>query len=446
MGKKLRIGFASIKLDSTDGVSLETDKWEHVLREKGHEVFYLAGEFGHNQDKPNRTLIPQIASNTEYQLFLERHLFSFLQGDEKPPRIGKKTKARVKRILRHSSNEVTGILKSNIQDLGLDLLVSENANAMPMSLSLAKGIANLSGKVPIIGHHHDFYWERERFSYANMEDLLQDMFPPKDIVHAVISRYASETLAEKRKIKDSIIVPNCEDFDNPPVRDDYNTDFRQQLGFEEQDYLIVVPTRIVKRKNIEQCIEFVSDLIKKYKLPEGKTKLLISLYAGDEPDSLEYKNSLESLASEKHVDLHFISNRINSVRSSDNEGNKIYTNRDVLVNSDLGLYFPKWEGFGNAYLEMVAAKLPFVVAPYIVFNTDIAPMGFRTPRLGYEGETKEYVINGECLEKAHALLTKPEFRASIVEPDFELGKRVYGFNVLSRRLDMVVEKALDLVA
>ena len=39
----MRIAFLHNALGKTDGVSLEVDKWREVLRRRGHEVFYIAG-------------------------------------------------------------------------------------------------------------------------------------------------------------------------------------------------------------------------------------------------------------------------------------------------------------------------------------------------------------------------------------------------------------------
>ncbi|MGE5641735.1 MAG: glycosyltransferase family 1 protein, partial [Byssovorax cruenta] len=38
-----RIGFVSTRFSTTDGVSLETQKWAHVLSGLGHQMFYFAG-------------------------------------------------------------------------------------------------------------------------------------------------------------------------------------------------------------------------------------------------------------------------------------------------------------------------------------------------------------------------------------------------------------------
>ena len=40
---KLRVGFVSTRFSTTDGVSLETEKWTSVLTRLGHQCFFFAG-------------------------------------------------------------------------------------------------------------------------------------------------------------------------------------------------------------------------------------------------------------------------------------------------------------------------------------------------------------------------------------------------------------------
>ena len=42
----MRVGFISTRLNGTDGVSLEVEKWAKVLTRIGHEIYYCAGELG----------------------------------------------------------------------------------------------------------------------------------------------------------------------------------------------------------------------------------------------------------------------------------------------------------------------------------------------------------------------------------------------------------------
>ena len=158
-------------------------------------------------------------------------------------------------------------------------------------------------------------------------------------------------------------MPNCEDFDNPVWKDDYNSTFRQDLGFKDDDILIVQPTRIVRRKRIEDSVALVGKFVKKYPELAGRTHFIISLYQGDEPDE-NYIQQITGMAESINIPVHLISGRVASERGTDKEGCKLYTNRDVLVNADIVTYLPIWEGFGNALLEAVAAKVPVVTTTY----------------------------------------------------------------------------------
>ena len=39
----LRIGFVSTRFESTDGVSLESEKWSHIFERLNHQCYYFAG-------------------------------------------------------------------------------------------------------------------------------------------------------------------------------------------------------------------------------------------------------------------------------------------------------------------------------------------------------------------------------------------------------------------
>ena len=50
-GKTHRVGFVSTRLAGTDGVSLETAKWEQIFETEGFECFYFAGELDRPPDR-----------------------------------------------------------------------------------------------------------------------------------------------------------------------------------------------------------------------------------------------------------------------------------------------------------------------------------------------------------------------------------------------------------
>ena len=60
-----------------------------------------------------------------------------------------------------------------------DILVVQNALAIPVNIPLGLALTEfiIESGIPTIAHHHDFYWERQRFhSFAAM-DYLKAAFP-----------------------------------------------------------------------------------------------------------------------------------------------------------------------------------------------------------------------------------------------------------------------------
>jgi hypothetical protein len=192
----------------------------------------------------------------------------------------------------------------------IDVLIAENTNGMAMYNMASER------RMATIFHHHDFWWERSRFSNNHIETLLTKIMPPSDLglEHTVISSYAAHIPATLKRVKQHI-MPNCEDFDHPVWMDEYNGAFRSELGFAEDDLLIVRPTRIVPRKRIEDSLRFVRRLLERYPAYRGKTHFEISLYQGDEPDQ-DYIDAIHRTAAEADVPLHLISERVASVRGS----------------------------------------------------------------------------------------------------------------------------------
>jgi hypothetical protein len=91
-----------------------------------------------------------------------------------------------------------------------------------------------------------------------------------------------------------------------PSIDDYNHDFGQSIGLDEENWLILELTRVVPRTGIKLAIE----LVRRPNNP--RTKLIITHRADDE--GLDYLNSLRQLEHEKHVDLRFIADIVNRHR------------------------------------------------------------------------------------------------------------------------------------
>ena len=274
-----RIGFISTRFAGTDGVSLESQKWADVLAETGSRSFWYAGLLDR----------PRACSHCVPEAF-----FGFAENQWINQRIWGRTTRQpllTRRIL-----DLAEYLKSTLyaftQRYEINTLIIQNAVTIPMHVPLGIAITQFLAEtsLPAIAHHHDFYWERTRFSINAVPDFLDMAFPPRDprLQHVVINQEAMEDLA-RRKGLPSVLVPNVIEFEKPPPPvDAYASDVRAQLGLSPADVFILQPTRIVPRKGIEHAIKLVQ------MLNDPKYKLVISHEAGDE--GFEYRNMLAEMA------------------------------------------------------------------------------------------------------------------------------------------------------
>jgi len=182
---------------------------------------------------------------------------------------------------------------------------------VPLGMALAETLAET--QIPAIAHHHDFYWERVRFTVNAINEYLGMAFPPNlpNIEHVVINSAAREELAHRRGLS-SIIIPNVLDFENPPESGrPHNDGFRESIALEPDDIVILQPTRLVKRKGIEYAIELVMAL------KDPRYKLVISHEPGDE--GFEYPDWIMEYANEHGVDLRLVKTRVSDPWASHND-------------------------------------------------------------------------------------------------------------------------------
>lgn len=444
---KFRIAFISGKLGDVDGVSLEVDKWIDVLLHLGHEVYTIAGFYAQPVSRVPRDkqiLLEKIRFNSPEQNYYENLVFPFLS--KRPPHISEERRSQILKELYEEGTEVANQLFEIVDANSIDVLIAQNTNAMPMTLLGGMGVYQLieQKRVATIFHHHDFWWERSRFSHNYIEDLLNQTMPPTDpgTEHVVISSYAAHILRSIKRVNPHV-VPNCEDFETAPVPDDYNSHFRRDLGFAEDDILIVQPTRIVPRKRIEDSVELVARFIEKYPELEEKIQFIISLYQGDELDN-SYVDDIKGLAKRRRVPLRLIAERVSSQRGEDSEGRRLYTNRDVLVNADMVTYLPVWEGFGNALLEAIAARKPVVTTTYLVYKTDIKASGFKNIEIRDQyDQYHRLLIPEEPLAQMHKLLFDEKARQKMVDHNFKVGKREFSLKTLEKKLANLIDVYSD---
>ncbi len=262
-----RIGFVCTRAAGTDGVSLESAKWAQILAHYDHSSYWFAGKL--DRDPSISMLVPEAFFDHPRNVAVNERIW------------GHRTRSR----------EITGAIHGLFRDLkeslyrfvdrfGIEVIIAENVLSLPMNLPLGIALTEFLAEtgLPAIAHHHDFYWERSRFSVNPVQDYLDMAFPPSlpNIQHVAINSAGQRDLGLRKGVH-AILVPNVLDFENPPPPvDEYSADIRQEIGLKPDDLLILQATRVVPRKGIEHAIELVRQL------DNPKIKLVVSHEAGDE--------------------------------------------------------------------------------------------------------------------------------------------------------------------
>ena len=409
------IGFVSTRFAGTDGVSLESSKWADVFEDNGHRCFWFAGEV--DRDPEKSFLVPEAHFQHEQNLWINHHVF------------GKKGRAQpVTQTMHDMRTSLKHKLHEFINEFNIDLLIAENVLTIPMHVPLGLALTETIAEtqLPTIAHHHDFYWERVRFSVNAVGDYIRMSFPPNlsNIRHVVINSEAQEQLALRTGIS-SNIIPNVLDFEKPPKISRRRTRiFRESIGLNPEDRMILQPTRIVQRKGIEWAIDLVRGL------RNNRNKLVVSHEAGDE--GLEYAEWLKEYACEFDVDLRLVSIKISDPLSKNGKGKGKYSLWDVYPYADFITYPSIYEGFGNAFLEAIYFKKPILINRYATFVRDIEPLGFDLAVMdGFL--SKKTVIN------VKEILESSKRRKAMVTNNYQIATRHYSYSVLRNQLTAILK-------
>ncbi len=417
MDKTHRIGFVSTRLAGTDGVSLEVAKWVQVLSGLGHECFFFAGELEWPEERSYP--VPEAHFDLPTILKLSTDLFDdYIRSPE--------TSQTVESIKNHLKEH----LHRFVRRFDVDLLIVENAMAIPMNVPLGLALTELIAEteIPTIAHHHDFAWERSRYSVSAAEDYLRAAFPATlhSITHVTINSYGQQQLA-LRTGASSLVVPNVMDFENPPPEPDgYADDLPAALGLDSDEFFLLQPTRIVPRKRIERAIE----LAKRLDLP---STLVISHASGDEGS--EYATFLREYIQLLGVKVRFAEDIFSHQRGQTTDGRKVYSLADAYYPADLVTYPSTIEGFGNAFLEAIYYRKPIVMSTYEIYRIDIQPKGFKVIEFG------DYITE-DTVRWTRELLKNPDLVAEIVEHNYVTACRHYSYANLEKLLAALVSLSL----
>lgn len=417
----MNIGIIITRIGGVDGVALETEKWIRVLKRMGHRVFVLSGKL--ERALKDVTVLPELYL---YHRFNEQEQDAayFVQDT------GQKTLMRL--LDEHSTHLQKEILHWMVRNR-IDCLVSQNASSLPCHLSMGMAIREIARRTSVktVLHSHDFWWERaERYrtGYAAVRRIMRDCFPPREdnIRHVVINTYNKERLKEKLGI-DATVVPNVMDFEvRFGKKDGYNRDFPRVMGLDKDHIVLSQVTRIVERKGIETAVDLVD------RLDDPRVRLLITGLPTDDPGGHYYRR-LVDMIKERRLGraVKFVGKRVDHWRRKKGSS-KVYSLSDVYAHTTACTYFSTYEGFGNAFVEACAARVPIFVNNYKpVYWPDIGSKGFKTVMLQGNRLTRKHV------EEIKEVLTRPDLARHIAEHNFRLAGKHFSLDTLQKLLRRV---------
>lgn len=422
----MRIGIIIGRIGGIDGVALETEKWIDVLKRMGHKIFIISGQFEERKmDPETETLVPEMSFFSPESYWGQKKAFFYPEADPEE-------------LIYHInfySDIIAGKIENWIKDRKIDVLISENASALPSHIEMGWGIQKAVKKtgIPTITHDHDFAWERgNRYvsPHKQINKLVDELFPLvlPNVIHAVINTHAQNTLKERFNV-DAVNVPNVMDFNLPfGEATTNNKSLKRDLGVCDDDILLFQITRIVRRKGIEVAIDLLE------KLDNKKVKLVITGNWADDAGSVYYHELMEQIDKLKlHSQVKFAHHIINNKGLLGNGQNINYSLSDAYAYAVATTYFSTYEGFGNAFVESVLAKTPVFVNNYEpVYMPDIGSKGFKTIMLDNNNLTDQAVKDmGEYIYNK-------KLNKEIGEYNYALGKKHFSYDTLEEKLTELI--------
>ncbi len=440
---KTKIAICHYRVGGTDGVSLEIEKREQILKEHGFNVKLIAGPRSKGADY----VIKELEwDDGVVPIVKENGFIHFRRWDLED--------IEIKRKIRKLSNAIEKELTRIQRKEKFDLVLIHNIFSFGGHIAAARGFLNWIEKFKLktIATHHDFFWERREFHLPRnsyLKKYIDKYMPPKSeyIKHVVINSITQHELKKRSGIR-AEILPDTFDFEQKEWRKDkFNKDFLKQFDIGQNDLVILQATRIIPRKGIETAIDFANVLqeniskLRGKKLYNGKklnsrSNVILIMAGYTEDEKRDYLFKLKTKAFDERVRVRFVSEHIKAERHY-NGGVKTLSLWDAYVYADLITFPSIWEGWGNQLIEAVFAKKPFVIFEYPVFKKDIVKEKYNLISLGDKirknDKTGLYQIPQKNMDKAVRKtikwLTDKNLNKKL-EKNFGIGKKYHGYKVI----------------
>ncbi|PIQ86746.1 MAG: hypothetical protein COV73_04255, partial [Candidatus Omnitrophica bacterium CG11_big_fil_rev_8_21_14_0_20_43_6] len=389
----------SARLKEEDGVTLETFKQIYALLKLGYNIFVYAGEVDWQglQDLgvPREQIWEDANAYFQWDLIeelgarrgsLSDHWDGWAYSTSSRGVLKGAMKHYLLEFVEKRAAPVRSALVKIILEHGIDALFLQNAS-LPWSIHLGAAVSELTLPriMPINSHNHDFAQQRDYWRINKSRDLIpilreiSQMFCPPDssaTVHAIINSLSVKALPPLA-VKEGryVYLPNVFWWGVPEedlpigirrLENKHLCRLRKVLKLEDNDVPILLPVRVIERKDIISSVEiahFLAAELETYKL---HPVLILTHAANEEGD--EYVSQVKQRADELGVDIRFVQETL--LKDKDFSPLHVYQLPNSIV-----MYLSIVEGFGNALLEAIYFRRPVILRPYSVAKQDILPLG-----------------------------------------------------------------------
>ena len=346
-----------------------------VLARAGQSVSILAGMGKPFTDLFPVTIQPLLGSQNDRVKAVHA---ACVQGDTAP--------------LRRVTEEIFDVLKS--WSASLDVLIAHNVLHMPFNLPLTLALRRLAFEpgARVVSWAHDSPYARP--------DLPGHLLrPPWLSLKQPHPRISYVTISHSRRIdfKKAIpgiqwrVIPNGIDPKDFFYLSQESIRLFDELRFLERDLVVVQPSRITPRKNLELSLEIIRGI---KSLGCNVLFILTGAYDHHEGQAVQYyrmlKRRVEELGLSHHVAI--------LAEYVFPDGTRIVPHRtlirDLYLIADLLLMTSRDEGFGLPLLEAGMIKLPIAcsrIQPFLEVGEDVCFFRIEDPPLFIAGRIMEYL-------------------------------------------------------
>lgn len=263
-------------------------------------------------------------------------------------------------------------LKAKIRDAiqGSNVVIVHNIPSMPFNFPATVAINELVGEVKnsFVFWIHDSVvlrrqWKRSLETWPFTELHYQHPNAHYVTVTEFRAKQLSRLKDERYRVRDVKVISNGINVEEYERIDETTLELRDKLGLRWGDYVVLMPIRVLPRKNIELGLKIVYEL--KKLVGERRVRLLIT--GPSDPEAMinkeRYVDYLNEMMKKLNLedDVLLIHDLISFRRLCENDKFVKWGIADAYALADLVLITSKEEGFGLPVLEAGAARKPLFV-------------------------------------------------------------------------------------